>query len=71
MLSKSKYNEFIKNNIDNDLNILFEKYDDGFLSGWTDNYIKVLVKGDKNLVNKIKKIKIIDHATDFTSGIFV
>ena len=71
LLSKYKYNKFIKNNIDNDLNILFEKYDNGLLSGWTDNYIKVLVKGNKNLVNKIKKIKIVNHTTDFTNGIFV
>ena len=71
LLSKYKYDKFIKNNINNDLSILFERYDDGFLSGWTDNYIKVLVKGNKKLVNKIKKIKIINHTTDFTNGIFV
>jgi len=71
LLSSNKYNNFIKKNLNHDFDILFEQYDNGLLSGWTDNYIRVNVKGNKNFVNTIKKIKIINQSNGFTNGVFV
>ena len=71
LLSKNKYNQFIQNNIDHSLNILFEKYDDGLLRGWTDNYIRVKVKGNKKFINTVKRIKIVSHSDGSTNGVFI
>ena len=59
-LSAIKYRRFIDRNINRKLNILFEKYTDGILSGWTDNYIRVNVESKKNYTNQIKKVKLMD-----------
>ena len=59
-LSSIKYRRFINRNINRKLNILFEKYADGILSGWTDNYIRVNVESKKNYTNQIKKVKLMD-----------
>ena len=60
-LSTIKYQKFINDNMNRELNILFEKYTDGILSGWTENYIRVNVESDKNYTNQIKRIKIINN----------
>ena len=60
-LSAQKYQKFINKNIDRELNILFEKYSDGILSGWTENYIRVNVESKKNYTNQIKAIKLINN----------
>ncbi len=59
-LSSQKYQKFINKNIDRELNILFEKYSDGILSGWTENYIRVNVESEENYINQIKAIKLIN-----------
>ena len=71
LLSNYKYSQFIKGNIDHHLNMLFEQYNDGILSGWTDNYIRVNVKGSKNFINTIKKIKITNQSNNLVNGVFV
>ena len=48
-------------------NVLFENYENGYLSGLTENYIRVHVKSNKNHKNKIKKVKLIKD-TDFVYG---
>ena len=60
-LSTLKYRKFIDNNINKELNILFEKYSDGILSGWTENYIRVNVESENNFINQIKKVKLMDN----------
>jgi len=60
-LSVIKYRKFIDNNINKELNILFEKYSDGVLSGWTENYIRVNVESENNFINQIKKVKLMDN----------
>ncbi len=70
-LSSNKYNDFINKNMNSPLNVLFEQYDKGILSGWTDNYIRVNVEGDENFINKIKKIKIIDQSNNSVNGVFI
>lgn len=70
-LSTIKYKEFVFKNLNSKKNILFEKYDDGLLSGWTENYIRVNVEGSKRLINQIKKIKLTNHNSGYTEGILI
>jgi len=60
-LSTIKYREFIDNNLNKELNILFEKYSDGILSGWAENYIRVNVESENNFINQIKRVKLMDN----------
>ena len=60
-LSTIKYRKFIDNNLNKELNILFEKYSDGILSGWAENYIRVNVESENNFINQIKKVKLMDN----------
>ena len=71
LLSNHKYSQFIAKNIDQNSNILFEQYNKGILSGWTDNYIRVNVKGSKNLINTVKKIRIINRSNESVNGVFI
>ena len=57
-ISRSKNQYFYKKNLDKEHNILFESFNDGYLSGLTENYIKVNVKGSCDLVNSIQPIII-------------
>jgi threonylcarbamoyladenosine tRNA methylthiotransferase MtaB len=60
-LSNEKFNQHVKKNINHIQNVLFEKSEGGFAQGLTENYIRVYVKSDKPLQNKIKKVKLITH----------
>ena len=55
------FKDFVNENINNKLNVLFEKYENGYLSGLTDNYIKVYVKDKQYYMKKIKQVKIISN----------
>lgn len=48
--------------------VLFENQEDGYWSGYTDNYIRVTVKSDQNLENKILPVKLKELAADFVMG---
>jgi len=51
---------FYKNNIGKIRKVLFESmFDDDCLIGFTDNYIRVFVKGNKNMINKIFNVKLL------------
>ena len=55
--NEREYNEkYIGKNVD----VLFEEEKDGLWSGYTKNYVRVLVKSDENLENKIKSVKVKD-----------
>ena len=62
-LSAVKYQKFINNNINKEVDILFEKYSEGVLSGWAENYIRVHVKSEKNYTNQIKKVKLTNNCS--------
>ncbi len=66
-LSNSKNKNYIFENLNTFQNVLFENYENGYLSGLTENYIRVYVKSEKNHKNKIKKVKLIKN-TDFVYG---
>ena len=71
LLSSRKYNNFILNNIGSIREVLFEKYSEGILSGWTNNYIKVSIKGSKDLLNSIRKVQLIELINNSINGILV
>ena len=60
-LSNEKYQNYINNNIGQKSKVLFEKKEDGFFEGLTENYIRVNVKSDKELKNEIKNVKIVKN----------
>lgn len=51
---------FYKSNINQVRKVLFESIvDDKYIVGFTDNYIRVMVKGDKNMIKKIYNVKLL------------
>ena len=60
-LSKYKYENFVNKNINNVREVLFENYENGLLSGLSDNYMKVFVPGNKSHINSIKKVRILNN----------
>ncbi|MBN2890707.1 MAG: tRNA (N(6)-L-threonylcarbamoyladenosine(37)-C(2))-methylthiotransferase MtaB [Bacteroidales bacterium] len=58
-LSKQKHNDFYKKYLNTSQKVLFEAGNkNGFISGFTENYIQVEVKYDKELENSIKQVKL-------------
>ena len=59
LLSASKKSRFYKQHIGGDYNVLFESENkNGFIEGYTENYIRVRKNWNKNLVGKIQKVRI-------------
>jgi len=59
LLSASKKTSFYKKNIGTDNNVLFESENkNGLIEGYTENYIRVRKDWNKNLVGKIRKVRI-------------
>lgn len=57
--NKIRFN-FYKSNINKTKKVLFESiFNDDYLVGFTDNYIRVMVKGNKNMINKIFNVKLL------------
>ena len=64
-ISNQKHYNFIKSQLGNTYNILFESTKkSGKMFGFTENYIKVAVDFDKNLINQIRKAQLIDFIDD-------
>lgn len=57
-LGIKKLNEFSKSKIENTANVLFEDFQDGFWTGYTEEYLRVFVKSNSNLKNQIKTVKL-------------
>ena len=53
--------KFREKNMPRTLQVLFEEFDQGYYFGYTDNYIRVKVKSDKDLINKILDIRLVDN----------
>lgn len=62
---KSKY---MKEYLGKTLDVLFESYDNGYLYGYTPNYIKVKVKGDENLWGKQVPVKLYSKEGELMLG---
>ena len=51
---------FYKNNIGKIRKVLFESMiDDEYIVGFTDNYVRVIVKGNKSMIKKIFNVKLL------------
>ena len=59
ILSLKLKHKFYHENIGLKSDVLFENKEDNFISGFTENYIKVKIPFQEGLINKIKKVKII------------
>lgn len=49
---------FMQQFIGQEIEVLFEKYQDGYVAGYTSNYLRVQVAGDETLENTIHQVKI-------------
>lgn len=49
---------FMERFIGKSVEVLFERYQDNYISGYTSNYIRVQVEGNENLENTIQLVKI-------------
>ena len=67
-LSKKKKNEFYKQNISSVRQILIESCEDGFLSGLTENYIRVQTTGITEEMNTIIPLQMKDFHGDVMIG---
>jgi len=57
-----------KEKIGKTMQVLFEKYDNGIISGKSDNFYTVKAKGDKNLLGKIIDVKITESHLNSLNG---
>lgn len=66
ILSAKKKHEFYKNSVGKEFQILFEHENlDGFMYGWTSNYIRVKATYNKSMVNKLIQLKLKDFDGEF------
>ncbi len=59
---------FINGLIGKRLNVLFEEGVDGYLEGYSENYVRVYAKGEERLLHQIKEVKIIAPYKDGALG---
>lgn len=67
-LSKKLNDEFLKKYIGRRVEVMFENYTDGILTGYTPNYIKVKVEGENNLCGTIQDVVITSFEKDIARG---
>jgi len=67
-LSNNKRNIFYDQCLNTKREVLFENIKDGKLVGYTDNYIKVQIDAEKDLVNTISSVNLSDNQGDFVYG---
>ena len=68
-LSNQMRFQFYKDNINQVRKVLFESIvDDEYIVGFTDNYIRVIVKGDKSMIKKIFNVKLLFVGEDKVFG---
>lgn len=67
-LSKNLESEYANKFIGRDVIFIPEVYKDGYLIGHTGNYLLVKMKGDKELLNKDVKVKLIEENYPYVIG---
>lgn len=67
-LSEELKNAYYKSLLGTNESVLVEKYIDGYLIGHLSNYGLIKVKSDKELLNKILDVKLIDYKDDIFTG---
>ena len=67
-LSNKLENEYMNKFIDKTVILLPEVYKTGYLIGHTDNYLKVRIKGSKELLNQLVSVKRISNNYPYLDG---
>ncbi len=67
-LSNKIKEEIEKSYIGKKVDVLIEKYSNEYLEGYTKNYIKVRVKGDKSLCQKVLEVELSSIEKDYMLG---
>ena len=67
-LSKKLNEQFLRKYIGKKVEVLFENYTDGVLTGFTPNYIKVKTKGEEVLCGTIQGVVITSLEKDIVQG---
>lgn len=67
-LGEEKLNAFTQKMLGRESEVLFEREKDGYFHGYTSNYIKVRIKSDRDLKNKVLKIKLNEMEGNKISG---
>ena len=68
-LSKKLELDYMNKFIDKNLDVILETYKDGYLYGHTGNYLSIKLKGDKELINKLVSVKIVNIEYPYCIGI--
>jgi len=70
-VAKISAHRFISSFLGKTLKVLVEEKEDpnsGLLSGYTDNYIRVFLKGDRKLKNKFVRVKLTEASDGWAKG---
>ena len=68
LLANNLKKQYMKKYLKHKKTVLFESYEDGYLYGYTDNYIKVKVRGDKALWGSLLEIELNSIEEDLILG---
>ena len=66
--AKIQKEQYMNNYLNKSVNVLFESFKNGYLYGYTPNYIKVKVKGDESLWGKQLPVKLYSVEEDLMLG---
>ncbi|MDO5448045.1 MAG: tRNA (N(6)-L-threonylcarbamoyladenosine(37)-C(2))-methylthiotransferase MtaB [Clostridia bacterium] len=67
-LANELRHDFLSKQVGRTVNVLCETYEDGFVSGYTENYTPVKFKSDTPLGNEIVSVTVTEVADDFVIG---
>ncbi len=70
-LAKESARRFHEKFLGREMDVLWEKQENGVWSGYTGNYIKVYSKGDADLTNKLTKVKLEKVWMDGVGGVLL
>ncbi len=62
---------YYKNHIGKNMIVIPEVYNDGYVTGHTDNYLKVIFKGCKELIGKEVKVKLTEYEDKILKGTLI
>ena len=70
-LSNRKKTSFYDKQKNAIVNVLFEICDNGWVEGWSENYIRVKVKGNLDMINTIERVKLIQTTNGSMEGVLL
>ena len=67
-IAQNTRKQFLDSHIGKEVSVLFETEKNGFLHGYTPNYVEVIAKGSITLCNQIAKVKILSSNEESVNG---